>query len=441
MASKRFKRFKSSNAEVGVGTKEIDVISQLEGIPHVLEQIFLHLDTATLLETDKVSTTWKQLISSLNLWKIVWKRNMGMSQPWKALSARMEHLNTQLWERMKEGDSSSYREACRYVQRNIGQIPHSAMKNVNFHVLPTDNDCRRISTNEKYVFIGGDNKVVIFNRWTRERVKEIDGFLGSVQEMQLNERFLAVRYKFIVSQIDVYDAQKLVLIQTIRTSQFGFTKFVLGSDVLVICSKQGDHWTISVYRWNPSTARFVFVSETEHQQNVIYNLSSPNIYVDEKYLILDFTDTRHTRFIQVYILETMQLIREKQFITYGNIRREYHDGAIVVETCTAEGQPSCVALWDVDKNTVEPMADHPSQFDYSFAMTHHPFQIVAKKIENQTQSLLVQRGQPTRNDVIAMPSQCCNLLFFDGLQMIAKSYSQTPDGQRKTDIVIADLIG
>ena len=59
MAPKTLKRFKSedSNAEVGDGTKQIDVISQLEGIPHVLEQIFFHFDTAKLLETAKVSVT------------------------------------------------------------------------------------------------------------------------------------------------------------------------------------------------------------------------------------------------------------------------------------------------------------------------------------------------------------------------------------------------
>ena len=210
------------------------------------------------------------------------------------------------------------------------------------------------------------------------------------------------------------------------------------TDVLVIWgySRKFGNAMLYVHRWNPSTAQFV--RYTEREQHLKSNLLQ--IYVDEKYIIFDFIGVHHTRLIQVFGLETMQLIREKQFVTYGNIRKEYHDGGIVVQTRKGDGQPSRVALWDVEKDTVEPMADHPSQFDYSFAMTHHPFQIVAKKIENQTQSLLVQRGQPTRNDVIAMPSQCCNLLFFDGLQMIAKCFSQLRY-TKKREIMIADLIG
>ena len=76
----------------------MDIISQLEGVPHAIEEIFLHVDTATLCESVvKVSTTWKRLITSLKIkWKRVWKKNMRMSLHWRTLSARMEQLQPKL---------------------------------------------------------------------------------------------------------------------------------------------------------------------------------------------------------------------------------------------------------------------------------------------------------------------------------------------------------
>jgi len=288
MASKRFKRFKSSNAEVGVGTKEIDVISQLEGIPHVLEQILLHLDAAMLLDAAKVSTTWKRLINSTcspALWKCAWKNSLRMSLTWKALSARMEHLETQLWDRMKEGDSASYQEACRYVQGNIRQVSHSAMKSFNFHVLRSNHYWGpRIRMNEKYLFIGGCG-VDIFNRWTRELVKKLVGYVARVSYMQLNERFLVVQFG---DRIHVYDAQMLVLIQTIEVSAVKVNSFGLGSHALVTCehSRNWKHWLLYVHRWNPSTAQFVRDTQTDDWLKVDRTISffSPYIYVDEKYI-------------------------------------------------------------------------------------------------------------------------------------------------------------
>jgi len=41
----------------------------------------------------------------------------------------MEHIRPQLSDRMKEGDASSYQEACLYVEGNIRQISQPVMKN------------------------------------------------------------------------------------------------------------------------------------------------------------------------------------------------------------------------------------------------------------------------------------------------------------------------
>ena len=80
----------------------MDIISQLKGFPDVLEKIFLHLDVATISESEKVSPKWKRLITSLNIWMCVWNKNMKRSSSWKTLSVRMEHIQPQLSEQMKE---------------------------------------------------------------------------------------------------------------------------------------------------------------------------------------------------------------------------------------------------------------------------------------------------------------------------------------------------
>jgi len=167
MACKIFKS-EDCNTEVGDGTRQVDIISQLEGVPHVLEEIFFHVDVATVCESVKVSTTWKRLINSLGVF--VWKKNLKMSPTWRTLAVRMEHLQPQLWDRMKKGDATSYRGACRYVEGNIRQISQSATKNFNFKAVH-EGEYRVIRMNDKYVFIGGRSKVVILNRWTRQLVK------------------------------------------------------------------------------------------------------------------------------------------------------------------------------------------------------------------------------------------------------------------------------
>ena len=462
LACKRIKT-EDSDEEVGDGTRRVDIISQLERVPNVLEEIFLHLDIATVCECVIVSTTWKRLITSRSLWKnlFLWREHLRVSSTWRTFSARMEYSQPQLWNRMKIGDSSSYREACQYVQGNIQQIPQFTVKDFNFQVLP-NRTCKPMVTNirlnEKHVFIGGDSGVRIFNRWTRELVKVFHRNFGFVNDMQLNERFLVVQF---TKRIDVYDVQKLVHIQPLENKKnkknFDFleTKFVQGLDhrIVVISntSMNPTNLMFEVHRWNLSAARFFRDPGTEHRLKVDDLSIFPHVYlhVDEKYLIVDFPADnkpgKADRRIKVLSLETMQLVIERQFVDYGNrIRSEYHDGGIVVKTCTTDGQPY-VALWDVDKDTVQPIADHPSQFEDSFAMAHHPFQIVLEKKEDSQQLLLVRRCERTRNCVIAMSPQrwvdpssdfhfSHTTTYFDGLQMITESY----DG--RIEVVMADLI-
>ena len=455
MACKRFKS-EDSYAEVGDGARQMDIISQLEEIPHVLEQIFLHLDIATLRKTEKVSTTWKWLITSLNIWKRVWKKNMRMSSTWRTFSARMEHLQPQLWDRMKKGDASSYKEACLHVEGNIRPISQSAINNLNFQALPNiDFTYCAIRMTDNYVFIGGKSQVVILNRWTRKLVKEFV-YCDVVRDMQLNERFLAVQHYSSndCEEIELYDVQKLEHIQTFGTIPLDYeTEFGLGSDVVFICetSRLSNHLKFGVHRWSPSAARFVPDTETGDRLKVTFvDYLYMRIYVDGKYLILDFNiSADKSRLFKVFSLETMQLVRERNFYDKFVVRKEYHDGRIIVQTFPADGQPSRVALWDVDKDTVRPIADHPSQFDSSLVMTHHPYpyQIVVKERHGEIQLLLVACcGQPT---VIDMPSLGCAYtpefpfspvsFYFDGVQMITRSGRPRSNG--RYELLMADLVG
>ena len=389
----------------------MDWISQLEGVPHVLEKIFFYLDTATVLETVKVSTTWKRLIT----------RHVLRKRPWK----------------------------------NIQRISKYGWKDLNFQTLlkvtKFDLDRNRIhndfKVNDKYVFIVDKRKIRIYNRWTRQLIKDFVFPSKMVLDMQLNERFLVVHERTDdKNQIYVYDVQKLEHIQTIETENVDFFEFALGSDILFIYTWPWprEHWMFQVHRWNPSTARFVRDTETEVRLKVNILSSLRDIYVDDKYVIFNFKIGKdRRRLVQVYSLETMQLVRERQFDFLGTNWKEYHDGGIVVRTKTADGQP-CVALWDVDKDTVKPMTDHPIRFDGSFAMAHPPFQIV---ISESRRLLLVTRDQPIGNSLIAMPSldDHSELIYFDGLQVLAIK-KQDIDREwtcsiNEWEIMVADLNG
>ena len=265
----------------------MDWISQLEGVPHVLEKIFFYLDTATVLETVKVSTTWKRLIT----------RHVLRKRPWK----------------------------------NIQRISKYGWKDLNFQTLlkvtKFDLDRNRIhndfKVNDKYVFIVDKRKIRIYNRWTRQLIKDFVFPSKMVLDMQLNERFLVVHERTDdKNQIYVYDVQKLEHIQTIETENVDFFEFALGSDILFIYTWPWprEHWMFQVHRWNPSTARFVRDTETEVRLKVNILSSLRDIYVDDKYVIFNFKIGKdRRRLIQVYSLETMQLVRERQFDFLGTI--------------------------------------------------------------------------------------------------------------------------
>lgn len=61
-----------------------DALTRLKGYPHLLDEIFTNLNEATLLEAEKVSPSWKEMIRQYNIYtsetkRTEWKRNMAES--------------------------------------------------------------------------------------------------------------------------------------------------------------------------------------------------------------------------------------------------------------------------------------------------------------------------------------------------------------------------
>ena len=476
---------------VGDGNERLDIISHMERMPHALEEILGHVDRTTLMETVAVSTTWKRLITATTVWKCCeqWRRNVIEKPTWKILGASMEHFRPKLLDRIMNESASSYVEACQYVKENLRQILQLNLNNrvrdplkVTFASLKTKVD-GVFRVNEKCVYTVGWASVEIFNRWTGrivgvlEEVRLGRNSWATVEDMQLNERVLAVKFERHNLdgdyEIEVYDLENLRRIQIVSCQTTALndhiltTSFCLGANVLITYEWYRDLQSliIRVHRWNPVSAQFDIGPQDQHriqEFSTIDQFTHSKIYVDTNYLIVDLKNDT-ARLIRVFNLKTMQQVGERQFTDNPHIKKEYHDGGIVVQTCTANGQ-LCIAHWDVDKDTVEPIADHPIQFEYSFAMCYHPYQVVIENMTNQPQCFLVKQRRPSSNSStnctsLSIPSKFtfpmpdpimtvfreCFIsrqdgifLYFDGVQLLYRTWhSWSPD----QTIHIENMIG
>ena len=319
--------------------------------------------------------------------------------------------------------------------------------------LETHNYDALFRVNGKCVYVTEEKETKIYNRWTRRSVKRLKGLKKNpwsyVMDVQLNERLIAVQaqHQSGSCSIEIYDLENLNHIQTVASEYFSY--FCLGSNVLITCERsvQDDQSLIMrVYRWNPFSVQFV---DMETQRLLAGRYPCSRIYVDRKYLIVDLR-TNNDRLIQVFNLETLQQVRERRFTWNHHIRREYSDGGIVVET------QDCIALWDVDKDIVEPIADHPSDFYYSFAMSYHPYQIV---IDHNTKNQLGFLKRPSSNsstnstlvppippkmtipcEVDGCPSDVRggHFCYFDGVQLVYRA--EKVKSSSKT-LHIVDMVG
>ena len=58
------------------------------GVPHIVEQILQSLDVKSLVMSEQVSSTWRDVIEDLHIWKHMIKHRIDSNPLWKALFKR-----------------------------------------------------------------------------------------------------------------------------------------------------------------------------------------------------------------------------------------------------------------------------------------------------------------------------------------------------------------
>ena len=430
---------KPENSEQTDGNERLDIISHLEEIPLVLEAILRHVDCTTLFKTVFVSKTWERLITNSTIWKRFQQTPVG-----KILCAGKENLGPKVLDRMgkrKKGSAPKSAIICLFLCKFLKeQIFPLNFKNPDRHPLKvtfSNELATMLVVNEKYLYIPRRRDIKIVNRWTERLVNVLEGPKENpwsrLKDVQLNERVIAVKAKHQSGNcsITVYELEHLNHVQSVEIDSH--SSFCLGSNDLITCADSSHDVrssTISVYRWHSSSAEFVEFKTNQLPKLPKLAYYDTLIYVDWKYLIVDLAIGR-SRIIRVFDLETIEKVRERRFTENFRIRRQYSDGAIAVQS----REQDCVALWDVDKDTVEPIADHPTKFVYSFAMNYHPYQIV---IDYKTQPLYFLRRPLSNSSTIPIPKNSQNVMnvnnhygwawftcYFDGVQLmyLTRNYS------------------
>lgn len=369
----------------------MDALSRLEGHAHVLDDILRTLSYAALLEAEKVSPLWKRMIRHhyVAIWRGYWHNQLVVSTKWKMLSARLEHTQPELFDRMRAGDVSTYRQVCHHIEQNVGQMLECDLKKHRIYQTSSKHlnlKGRMFRVNESSVFIGAHRKVIIVNRWTAEFVKELDMPFSCAIDLKLNESVLAV--KLFGDSIVFYDLVHYNKIQVVKdlVGDYPYYRgFCLGSDFVatLATSRNKRALGINVRRVNASTRLYgpdIDMTAVAHFDTEFWN---EKFYLDGNFLIVDvFSRDCLTRVIKVFHAATLQQIRERTFRTlvWGmTLKQECHRGHIVVNHVTDDYGGPYLAVWNVEQDTVRPIAQLPplhtkSCFLYSAAMTHYPNQ-------------------------------------------------------------------
>ena len=199
-----------------------DALTRLKGYPHLLDEIFTNLNEATLLEAEKVSPSWKEMIRQYNIYtsetkRTEWKRNMAEPPAWKILAASMEQNQPDLFNRMARGDTSTYHRAYSYVEASLKRECH--MKTIHCQELPPGNFIA-FRVNESRVFVCYRLKVTVINRWTRRIVQELYPSNRYLYNIQLSDRHITVgsfRSNIFIYDIETYELLQVLNDQTVWT--------------------------------------------------------------------------------------------------------------------------------------------------------------------------------------------------------------------------------
>ena len=434
-----------SEAEI----KPTDVLGRLTAYPHVLEEIFSACSYMTLLRAEKVSSMWRQMISTSTIWKDRWEENVMSSPTWQSLAVRLEHRKPNLFCLMEEGNYNAFRQAYENVEQNVQQILQYEGKKRPFYPLSLTDRIVAFAVNDRNVFIGLETKIVIVNRWTRELIKKIP-ISNWISDLQLNHRVLAVKSydeSIIIYDLDTFEEiQKITDLRDPEEEQFS-NGFRLEGDFLVNMKNPRDRMSlkIGIRLWNPTTGQF---GDIEKQQFFYYGIEvwREQIYFYENYLIIDVQTVAYPqRMIAVLDVDSMEVVRYRNFRTWnmdsGVIKQECHGGVIVVEDRSDEDEPF-LNTWNIENDTVGPSIKISSCSDkfillYSAAMTHHhSYQFVLSESNSDSGkvslNVLPSVGKDCNEDSVLKKNSMkeknftygsvlnVHHLYFDGIQCIFK---------------------
>ena len=340
-----------------------DVLNRLKEFPHLLEEIFMTLNIATLLQVECTTPLVLQMTPT-SIWERIWQRNVMVSPTWKLLTARLEHTDPQLFIGMKKGSICSFRRACCRVQQSIEQILRYDVKDQYQLGQFATNAGFQVDERNVYVYCG--SKITVINRWTRQIVKEL--YLDCiVHDMLVRDGFIFL--EFYDSRLSIFDIHSYKEIQTLRvTNDYPFLEgicFQHGFLAVVTMSRNMKSLMVTTRRWNASTKQF---GPDIENSTIIENFGfglwmwTTRAYLDHKFLIIDtYRADRSMRVTKVMDAKSLKQLTQRTFNTAhifsDTIKEECHNGVMIVQNDSKEG--CYLAAWDVEKDTIQPISNLP----------------------------------------------------------------------------------
>ena len=294
--------------------------TKLDSYPHLLCNIFTTLSLVTLLEAEKVSPLWKQLIASPIIWQRQWESMENASSVMKTLAARLKHVEPKLFERIQKEDVSSYRSACESVEQSVRQIQKLDAQTHTIHKLMNLRRCLVFRADENNLYLGSClNRISIINRWTKEFVGEF--ILDSeVYDMRLNDRHLVAR--LMNFHTVVFDLKTFSLIQKIKDEMVDqlvkishFSGVYLEHDLLINwgVTQNLRYFVTCIRRLNPSTDLFGPAIEKIINIDTLSEVSDGNVYCTENLLIMDVDCECGKRIITLIDINSLTTVAQRTF--------------------------------------------------------------------------------------------------------------------------------
>ena len=385
-----------------------------------------------------------------------WKRNVARSPKWRVFSIQLEYSRPDLFDRMKEGDVASYREAYQYVERSLREMLTRRALSSSYHRIISYQTTPLLScdgiqvfrVDDRYVYVGSYcGKIEILNRWTGLRVKEKQVYEEHtyLKGLHVNQQLLAVKYwSGNIRILDLATLEQVQLISELPVKTLNNRNaedFCLRGHLLVNAERIGNgqqSLAITLRRFNPSTHQF---GPVFRRALLPFNgrvLCHKSIHMDERYVIVDTRMDSGVRLLTAFDSESLLRIGQREFrcSQYDSMQSECRRGVVTVQYLTYKGT-SCVAAWDIEKNIVQTVLDHPIQFDLSSVVHHFPEYQIVINYRNKSIQLLPVKARQRKSHCSASFGRCiyklpspvisdwpinsnmkANRFYFDGFQMV-----------------------